>query len=271
VLIGWRYGALELGYYTRAYGLLLLPRTLLMWPIGSSVLPALCRLQHDPERWRRRFLEALSAIVLVSSPLTAVLIAGAKPLIILLFGAAWSEATDIFQFLAISMFAATPLNAMGWLYVSTGRTDRMFRWSLMITPVIVVAFFVGLPFGASGLALAYSSVICLALVPGLAFAARQSPVGTWDMLRAIAPATAVGIVSALLGLAARDGYAIDDPFTDLFATGFFTAAVYAAGGLAVVCLDPALRPLRSRIAGWLTADRHMARGRLRDMMARVSR
>jgi hypothetical protein len=91
------------------------------------------------------------------------------------------------------------------------------------------------------------------------------------MLRAIAPATAVGIVSALLGLAARDGYAIDDPFTDLLATGLITAATYAAGGLAIVCLDPALRPLRNRIAGWLTADRHMARGRLRDMMARVSR
>lgn len=50
VLIGRFYGSAQLGFYDRAYRLLLFPLQQLRDPLGRIMLPALARLQSDPER-----------------------------------------------------------------------------------------------------------------------------------------------------------------------------------------------------------------------------
>lgn len=253
VLIGWRWGPMELGYYTRAYSLLLLPLSLINGPTSSAIIPALSRLQHEPDRWRASYLVSLSGVVLVSAPLTALLIAAATPLVAILFGPSWSESANIFQYLAISMFAATPLNTTGWIYVSIGRTERMFRWSLVATPVIVLAFIVGLPFGAASLALAYSGAMWLVFLPGLAFAAYGTPIRLSDMLRVIAPLTGAGIVSALAGLAAAAATPASSTVISLLAISAATAGVYALLAGSLVMWAPVYAPLRVRVTAWLAA------------------
>jgi O-antigen/teichoic acid export membrane protein len=247
VLIGWRWGPSELGFYTLAYTLLTLPLSLVNGPIGSAVLPALCRVQGDAPRWRKTFLESLGAATLISSGFTAMLIATAAPLVTLIYGSSWSETATIFQFLAISMFAAIPANTMGWIYISLGRTKRMFHWSLMSTPAIVAGFFVGLPFGAAGLALAYSIVMWLILIPCLAVAAHRSPVSVAAMLRVIMGPTALGIVSTLVGLALA-------PRRGLLEIGGATGAIYFIGAFAILMLDPGFLPLKTRTTGWVSAS-----------------
>jgi polysaccharide transporter, PST family len=252
VLIGWRWGASELGFYTRAYALLTLPLSLISGPIGSAVIPALCRLQGDPPRWRRTFLEALGAITLISSGFAAMLITTAGPLVTLLYGPSWSESGRIFQFLAMSMFAAVPANTMGWIYISLGRTQRMFQWSLVSTPAIVVGFFVGLPFGAAGLALAYSIVMWMIAIPCLAFTAYRSPVSVAAMLRVLAMPTVVGIASTFVGLGLVRIHASATVTMELLEIACATGSVYAAGASTILMLDPAFRTLKTRVIVWLS-------------------
>ena len=121
VLIGWRWGATDLGYYNRAYQLLTLPLTLVNGPVGSAVIPALSRLQEDPERWSRAYLKAFGAVNLLSAGITAVMIPTAQPMVRLLFGPGWEPTGHIFALLSISMFAATPMNTVGWVYMSLGQ------------------------------------------------------------------------------------------------------------------------------------------------------
>jgi PST family polysaccharide transporter len=253
-LIGWFWGASELGFYTRAYQLLIIPLSLVNGPIGTAIIPALCRLQGDAPRWRKTYLESLGAVTLVSSGFTAMLIATAGPLVTLLYGPTWSEAGTIFQFLAISMFAAVPANTMGWIYISLGRTKRMFHWSLISTPIIVAAFFIGLPFGAGGLALAYSIAIWLLIVPCFAFAAHGSPASVAAILRVIVVPTVAGIVSTCVGLVLANTHAASATvITDLMDIAGATGSAYAIGALATLMLDPAFRPLKSRLVIWVSA------------------
>jgi PST family polysaccharide transporter len=245
VLIGWRWGPGELGFYTRAYAVLTLPLSLINGPIGSAVTPALCRLQGDGVRWRRTYLEALGATTLISSGFTAMLIATAEPLVTLLYGPNWSETAKIFQFLAISMFAAAPANTMGWIYISLGRTKRLFQWSLVSTPAIVAGFFVGLPFGAAGLALAYSIVMWLITIPCLAFAAHRAPVSVAAMLRVIVVPTAAGILSTLIGLVLTRDHI-------LLQIAGATGLAYIIGALAILLLDPVFLPLKTRMVDWIS-------------------
>lgn len=196
VLIGWRWGAVDLGYYTRAYTLLTLPLTLVSGPIASAVVPALSRLQDDPERWRNAFLRVFIGVNLVSSALSAMLIASAEPLVRVVYGTQWTDAGPVFLLLSISMFAATVFNAAGWIYISLGQAQRMLRWGIYVTPFFVASFFVGLPFGPKGVALCYSLAMCLAGVPCLMFATKRAPVEFFDCIWAWLPPAIVGGLAA---------------------------------------------------------------------------
>ncbi len=193
LLIGWRWGAAELGYYSRAYTLLMLPLNLVTGPLSSAIIPALSRLQDDPEKWRRAYLDALSVVTIIGGAMAAILF-GASPLIIgIVFGPGWEQSERIFSLLVIAMVAATPMNTVVWIYVSTGRTNRALHWSLMAAPFYVASFLIGLPNGATGVAGAYSIAQMLAFAPCLWMATRKTNISMHDLINACAPAILVTV------------------------------------------------------------------------------
>ena len=67
IIVGWRFGATELGYYSRGYQLMLLPLNLFNGPLSAAIEPSLSRLQHEPERWRQAFLDALGLLMFLGA------------------------------------------------------------------------------------------------------------------------------------------------------------------------------------------------------------
>jgi PST family polysaccharide transporter len=63
----------------------------------------------------------------------------------------------IFQYLAPAAFAGS-LNPTGWAWISLNQTDRLLRWSLISTPIVVASFAAGVPYGPEGVAIAFSVV-----------------------------------------------------------------------------------------------------------------
>lgn len=185
ILIGWRWGTVELGYYARAYALLLAPIGFVNGPIGNAIEPALARLQDQPERWRRTYLDGLAFVVLSSGAITAILFGGAKPIIQTVYGPGWDETISIFGMLSLSMLFGTPMVSTGWIYISLGNTARMFRWAMIATPVYVLSFLIGLPYGAVGVATCYSIAVSLLFVPCFFMATRGTPVSFVDTLSVI--------------------------------------------------------------------------------------
>ena len=68
LLIGKFYGSEQLGYYDRAYRLLLFPMSQILGPLGRVVLPLLARLQSDPQRYRKVYIEAVSLLMMATQP-----------------------------------------------------------------------------------------------------------------------------------------------------------------------------------------------------------
>ena len=249
VLIGWRWGAADLGHYTRAYELLRLPLQLVRDPVASAVLPALSRLQDNPQRWRNAFLEAFGATMLFMSGVTAVLIATAEPLVVLVFGPAWEPAAEVLSLLAISLFGMTVLSGDAWIYLSLGKTRRMFLWNLCVaTPTIIASFIIGLPYGPAGVALSYSVAVSLLAIPGLAVATRVAPVSLAEVLKTAGPVVAVGAIAAVSGCAAPAILPWQDPpaLQAFLVSGTVAGAVYLCGAAAFATLTEAgMRALRS--------------------------
>lgn len=164
VLIGWFWGAGPLGLYSRAYNLLMLPVRQLNVPVARVAIPAFSRLQDDEERYARYYLGATSLIMWIGAPLFGFLFVAAEPVIVLTLGDQWRESAPVFQILAISALAQLLFESTVWLFVSRGQSERLLRLLLIISPVIVGSFAIGLPFGIKGVALSHSLVL-LTILP----------------------------------------------------------------------------------------------------------
>ncbi len=200
ILIGWRWGSTELGYYARSYSLMMLPLNLINGPLYSAFLPSLSRLQDEPERWRAAYLDILIVVTILGGAIGALMFGGAHPIIGIVLGPKWETSEHIFSALAASMLVSSPMNTVAWLYLSLGRSRAMLAWGLLATAFYLLAFIVGLPYGGIGVATGYGLAQLLAFVPCMWMATRRSPVSLKDVLAVCAP---IMLVTACVGFALR--------------------------------------------------------------------
>ena len=194
VLIGNAWGSNALGLYTKAYSLLLMPLQQINGPITAVAIPALSRLQNDPEQFRAFFIKVLGIICFVTFPLIAWMIICRKEIILLFLGPQWDGAIPIFAVLALSAFFQPIGNITGTLYIALGRTKRMFKWGLMGCSWLVFSFFVGLPYGAIGVATSYSVAMALMIFPLIWYAIQGTAIRFYDFYLAVK----IPIVATLL-------------------------------------------------------------------------
>lgn len=204
LLIGRYVGATQLGYYAKAYELLLLPLRQIQDPLARVALPTLSRLQDDPERYRRYYTAALSAVILVSMPLLVLLMVSAEEVVLVLLGSQWTGTVPLFRILALAGIAQVVTHTIGWLFVSLGRVRRQAIWFLATRPLFVVAFIAGLPWGARGVAIGYAVVVYLLVVPFFVVATRGSPVNLRDILHAAWHPAVISVGTYAVAVLARD-------------------------------------------------------------------
>ena len=182
LLIGRFYGPDSVGLYTRAGALLSRPMEQFLSPISSVFVPVLSRVQSQPERYRRTFLQVYEAMALASFLFTGLLFALARPLTLVVLGPKWERAAVIFAVFTIAAFCGPLAIAANWLFASQGRgKDWLFLGSLL-SGIAVTSFIAGLPFGPVGVAIAYcAGGLVVGLPVHFYFAGRKGPVSTADL------------------------------------------------------------------------------------------
>ena len=205
VLIGWYWGAAETGFYTRAYQLILLPLNAISGPLGAVFVPALSRLQSDPERWRDAFMRAYLATATIGCAFASVFIVSAEHVINLIYGPGWQETISIFQWLSWSMICTFPMGAMAWAFVSLGNSKAMFHWGLVSLAVLAVVFALTVPYGAVAMAKAFSIALWLLTPVCFYLALHRSPVSPRSALSVILPLWISTAVAAAAGMSIK-GY-----------------------------------------------------------------
>jgi O-antigen/teichoic acid export membrane protein len=202
LLIGKFWGSQQLGLYAKAYQLLLLPIDQINAPVSAVAVPALSRLADDPERYRDAYLRILQKVAIVTMPGVALMIVTADWIVRIVLGPQWVEAGWIFSLLGIAGLVQPAANTTGWLYLTQGRTHQMLQWGLIASIIIIASIVAGLPWGAVGVAAAYSGTFLCVVTPLLFwFVGREGPVQASDIYRALAPissATLVALLACLL-------------------------------------------------------------------------
>lgn len=188
LLIGRFWGAQQLGLYSRAYQLMMLPIDQINEPVTSVAVPSLSRLTDSPESYRKAYLRMLEKIALLTMPSVALMIAISDWIINIVLGPQWLGAVKIFGLLGVTALFQPVANTTGWLLISQGRTNHLFRWGLISGPIIMGSIIVGLPWGAVGVAASYAITrVCLVDPLLYWFVGRTGPVRTMDFYRTMAP------------------------------------------------------------------------------------
>lgn len=203
ILLGRFWGPHILGLYSRAYGLLMLPISQLTSPLGSVAMPALSRLQDDPEKYAKYYGRFVLLLSFLSMPLVALLAACSENTIRLFLGEKWVGASRIFQVLALTSFIQPISATMGTVLLSLGQSGRLFKVGLFNSCIIVLSFVIGIRWGALGVACAYCAANYLTLFPSLWYSCRRAPVSVTDFLQAISRPAIASLIMATVVLGIR--------------------------------------------------------------------
>jgi PST family polysaccharide transporter len=213
VLIGRFWGAEALGIYGRAYQLINLPTENLHSTMGFVMFPALSRVQNDPARLRNYFLKGYSLFLSLVMPITMGCALFADDIILVFLGPNWHEAAGIFRLLAPTVLASAFANPFVWLMLASGRAGRCLRIALVVTPMLILSYALGLKHGPQGVAVGFSITMVLAIVPVLRWATHGTSITIRDVLRAVTPASMSIAIGAAATLAVRP---IVDPVEPAF-------------------------------------------------------
>lgn len=252
ILIGWRWGVVELGFYTRAYSILMIPQSMISEPASGAIVPALSRLQSDPAAWRAMLLDATRIVALATFLLASLLTVNAQQIVRILLGPNWDMSAAIVSIFGISMFARSLMSANPWIFLSLGKTWRMLRWQLFTTPLFITGMVLGLPYGAQGVALGFSLIHLAIAIPSVIYTTRGNPVKARDLLRVTGPIAVVSAATTLIGLSLNlgnisDGSGLVSSMLPIAAT----LAIYGTGIAIIVIVDPTARRAFLRSKVWI--------------------
>ncbi len=203
ILLGRYLGAEVLGIYGRAYQLIRIPTDNLNSGVGEVAFAALSRLQDDPSRLRSYFLKGYSLVLACTLPITIACALFAQDMILVLLGAKWKDAVPIFRFLAPTILAFAILNPLGWLLSSLGLVGRGLKIALVIAPLMIASYILGLPYGPTGVALAYSTVMMLWIVPAIFWCVKGTIISFRDISLTVSRPAASIIPAAGLAFGAN--------------------------------------------------------------------
>jgi O-antigen/teichoic acid export membrane protein len=204
VLLGRFWGADALGIYGRAYQLINLPTENLNSTLGTVAFPALSRVQNDPKRLRRYFLQGYSLFLAIAVPITVECALFSDDLIRVALGAKWSAAAEIFRLLAPTILAFAILNPLAWLMLALGQAVKSLKIALLSAPIVILGYAIGISRGPHGVATGYSLAMLLLIVPLVTWAKRGTLI-TWnDILKAVgipflSVAAGAGVIWLLAG------------------------------------------------------------------------
>lgn len=195
-LIGWAWGSVSLGLYTKAYTLALVPGGAIQAPLGPVFVSGLSRLQGDRVAFHDHLIAVSRTVAWVTVPLAAFCILAADDIVTTLLGPAWSGSGPLLRLLAIGAIVQSAVAALRGAMFASGCTAGVMQQHLAAGVVMIASFLCGLPWGPRGVATAWSIGAIIVLGITAAVARRRIGLG-FGTAAAILRAPLVGAVAMI--------------------------------------------------------------------------
>ncbi|WP_114793152.1 lipopolysaccharide biosynthesis protein [Niabella yanshanensis] len=201
IIIGKFFLVSELGYYTQASKLRMLPISNITSALNKVTFPVFSKIQNDNERLKEAYKKLMLQVIFLVAPIMILLVLEARPIFSLLLTEKWLPAVPYFQLLCVSgilyPFHTYNLNILK----VKGRTDLFFKLEIIKKIIITAGIVIAVFFGIYGLL--YFQVInsVLALWINMHYSGKLIDYSGWQQLKDLVPIIALAIfIGLVLGL-----------------------------------------------------------------------
>jgi O-antigen/teichoic acid export membrane protein len=201
-LIGRTLGAAELGFYGRAYALMLHPMEAINGIINPSLHPILSSLQGDPERMTRAYIKIARLVAMLALPSMCILGTLAPELVRTIWGPNWQPSIRVFAILCLVGSVQPIGSTFGSVFLATNKTRMLAILGAVNSVIMMIGIALGVPFGIDGAAIGYSIGYGAIFFPTMYIVVAVLLRGSaLDMLRILGPATlaSLPVLGALYG------------------------------------------------------------------------
>lgn len=150
IIIGRIIGNTQLGYYTVANNLALLPMNKFTTIMSSVSFPAYSQIRHDKDKIRSYFLRSLEINLFIFTPILWGISIISKDLIDLVLGDRWGSAAVVLQILSLIVPLRMLSPLMQAMLLGIGRAEITLRNVLTNLMIIPPALLIGTHWGISG-------------------------------------------------------------------------------------------------------------------------
>ena len=192
-VVGRLMGAVNLGLYSRAYGLMSLPQTYAAAVMSSVMFPAIAHVQREPARVRSGFLIVTRLTAMIAAPAMVTLAVVAPYLVRCLYGSQWSGTVMPLQILSIAGYFRALYHLGGIVAQAVGRVYGELWRQLAYAALVVGGTVLGSRHGLPGVAIGVSVAILFMFVATghLALSATSTPWRSYLRVQLEALVTAV--------------------------------------------------------------------------------
>lgn len=198
LIIGKKFAASSLGYYTRAYGYASLPPTVLTGVLSRVTLPMLSQIQDDNGRLAKVYRQMLRLAAFIVFPLMTGIALLARPLIVLMITEKWLPCVEYMQLLCFA-FMLYPIHALNLnLLQVKGRSDLFLRLEIIKKGLMLGLLLVALPFGIRAICIGGIVSSFLAWILNTYYTGKLIRVGFWKQMKDVLPVMGY---TAVMGIA----------------------------------------------------------------------
>jgi PST family polysaccharide transporter len=167
VVLGLRFSPASVGFYSRAYDLVVNSTNQIVMPASKVSVAVLARLQSDTRRYDNFLLAGQKVMLHLVLPFLGIGAALAYPLVEIVLGPTWIKSAPIIQFLAVAAAVNAAVYVLQWFSLSKGFTNIDLKINLAVAPVWIALVVGGSQFGINGVAAGFLCGQCLHWVASL--------------------------------------------------------------------------------------------------------
>lgn len=143
LLTGKFMGNAELGYYNKAYTLMLYPVNNLAGVVSPVLHPILSDYQKELDIIYKKYIKVVKLLAVIGVFVEGVCIVAAPELIRIMYGNYWKKSIACFQLLSFAIITQMINASTGAIFQAIGKTKLLFITSCANTSITVIAIIVG--------------------------------------------------------------------------------------------------------------------------------
>ncbi len=143
ILIGKYIGVVPLGYYDKAYKLMLYSIQNMTRVINPVLLPIFSNYQENTELVYQSYLKLSKLLAIIGMSLSIFLFFTANEIIFILFGSQWATTVPVFKILALTVWMQIILSSSSSVFQSKGRTDLLFLKGIVSSSFMICGILYG--------------------------------------------------------------------------------------------------------------------------------